>query len=41
MCGKNTRNYTQYYLGVVYFLYMFYFKLFCVNFCLVVLCVLL
>jgi len=41
MCGKSVRNFTQYYLGVVYLLYMFYFKLSCVNCCLVVLCVLL
>jgi len=27
------------YLGVVYLLYMYYFKLFCVNCCLVVLCI--
>ena len=41
MCGKNTRNYTMCYLGVVYLLRMFYLKLPCVNCCLVVLCVLL
>ena len=40
MCGKNARNYTQHYLGVVYLLYVFCFKFSCVN-CLVVLCVLL
>ena len=41
MCGKNTRNYTHYCLGVVYPLYMLYIKLSCLNCCLVVLCVLL
>jgi len=47
VCGKNTGNYTQYCLGVVYLLYMFYYVLCellisCLVFIvLVVLCVLL